>query len=247
MQQTLLGLPLSSGITVSDLCQLLDKKDECRLVTFVNPSAWSLAQKQADYAALLQQIHFVIPASQMVSFACATLTGAKAKRIEFELSSLADPFFKAAVEKKSSLMLIGGQPAVDERVSDKLNTHYKGINTIGGTHGYGELAQKVALVMEKKPDAVLVAMGMVRNEVFLVALRDAGYKGMAITCGDFFDHYLKDAVVLPAWAEKYHLRFVFRLMHEPARLWQRYVLDYPSFMGAVLTACVQKFIPAKSA
>jgi exopolysaccharide biosynthesis WecB/TagA/CpsF family protein len=248
MQQiSLLGLPLHTGVTIADVCNMLDKQDACRTVTFINPSSWAFAQQHAEYTAQLENINVVLPSSQLVAYACAFLTGTKAGRIEFEPSSLADLFFKAAVEKKTSLMLVGGQPAIDERVSDKLNVHYTGIHILGGTHGYGDLTQKVALVMQRNPDAVLVGMGMGRNEAFLIALRDAGYKGMAISCGDFFDRYLKDAIVIPAWAEKYNLRFLFRLLHEPKRLSGRYLMDYPRFLCRTATDVIKKIMPAKNA
>jgi len=41
------------------------------------------------------------------------------------------------------------------------------------------------------------------------------------TDGDYF----------PAWSDRFHLRWLYRLYKEPRRLWKRYFLDYPRFLG----------------
>jgi N-acetylglucosaminyldiphosphoundecaprenol N-acetyl-beta-D-mannosaminyltransferase len=238
-----LDLPLDTGIAVEDLCQSLHEKSGMRMITFVNPASWALAERNPEFRAALDRMSLILPDGEGVASACRWLTGLPCPRISFDMTSLADPFFRKAVEKNISLMLAGGQPSVDENMAEKLKTAYPNLNIIGTVHGYGDIAPKAAAIVEKNPGAVIVGMGAPRQELFLLALRDAGYKGVAITCGGFFDQYLLDEDYYPRWIDKLNLRWLWRLYKEPARLWRRYLIDYQLFIWKTLKAFWNKYFP----
>jgi N-acetylglucosaminyldiphosphoundecaprenol N-acetyl-beta-D-mannosaminyltransferase len=238
-----LDLPLDTGVAVEDLCQPLPKKSGIRTVTFVNPASWALAKRNTEFRAALDRISLILPDGEGVASACRWLTGLSCSRISFDMTSLAGPFFRKAEEQKTSLMLVGGQPSVDENMAEKLKTAYPKLNIIGTVHGFGDIAPKVAVIIEKNPGAVIVGMGAPRQELFLLALQDAGYKGLAITCGGFFDQYLLDENYYPGWIDKLNLRWLWRLYKEPTRLWRRYLVDYQLFIWKTLEAFWNKYFP----
>lgn len=239
---TLLGLPFDTGINKDDILTQLGDKSACRLYSFVNPSAWAMAKRNPDYLDNLEKMDVVLADGGGVALACRLLTGKPSQRISFDMSSLAGPFFSTMALKGLSLMVIGGNPGVDENVHDKIAHHFPGIKMVGSAHGYGELEPKVAAVLAKNPDAVVVGMGVPRQEMFLIKLREAGFKGSALTCGGFFDQYLLADDYYPKWVDTYNLRFAYRLYKEPARLWRRYLLDYPYFGFLFVKAYIEKIL-----
>lgn len=238
-----LDIPLDTGAMPDDVSRLMREKDKARLVTFVNPYAWALARKNALYVPNLKAMSLILPDGEGVARACRWLTGRACQRLSFDTTSIADLFFKTLAADQESLILIGGNPGVDEAMHEKLHFHYPTLTIVGTAHGFDDFAPKIARIMAAPPGAVLVGMGSPRQEEFLVALRDAGYRGFAITCGGFFDQYLEADFYYPQWVNHWNLRFAWRLYKEPRRLWRRYLIDYQTFVWRVLKALVQKYLP----
>jgi N-acetylglucosaminyldiphosphoundecaprenol N-acetyl-beta-D-mannosaminyltransferase len=233
-----LGLPLDVEADTQTVCDMLRDKKSPHFISFVNPSAWALAKKNSNYLGALNSMSVVLVDGEGVACACRVLLKEKCHRLSFDMSSLADSFFKTAQAEKSSLMLVGGEPGVSDNASAKLRAYYPFLDVAETMHGYGSIQDKIDRIMEKKPDVVIVGMGTPRQEMFLTALRAAGYKGFAITCGGFFDQYLKSQGdrYYPRWIDRWNLRFLYRLYKEPRRLWRRYLIDYQIFCGCALMA-----------
>ncbi len=241
-----LGLPLDVGYTVADLSTLFTQKSESKLVTFVHADAWAMAKKQPEYLDQLNKIDLVIPASLDIAASVQKLHNVTCTDICFENHSLAAPFFQAAVANTVSLMLIGGQPAIDERTHDKLSIYYPALNIIATANGYGDIAPKIALILEKKPDCVLVDYPAGKAENFLLALKDAGFKGVAIAVTGFFDETLRDSEFYPEWVKRYKAQYAYRLFSEPRTLLNNFIGAYPAFITPVIKAFIDKYSPKKN-
>ena len=64
------------------------------------------------------------------------------------------------------------------------------------------------------------------------------YKGFAIGCGTFIEHYITDCRLseYPAWIDRFKLMPLYRILKEPQRLWQRYAVQYRYFVFWLLKA-----------
>ncbi len=229
-----LDLPLDVGADVDLVCAKLREQSGPFEVSFINPYAWAVAKRDPSFIETLEKLSLVMADGVGVVYACRALTRNPCNRVSFDMTSLADPFFRTLQDAKLSLALVGGEPGVDENVKDKLEAHYSGIRIVETAHGYDDLGPKVAAIMAKSPDAVLVGMGSPRQEQFLIALREAGYSGFAITCGGFFDQYLVADHYYPGWINRWNLRFLYRFYKEPKRLWHRYLVDYQVYVLRLL-------------
>jgi N-acetylglucosaminyldiphosphoundecaprenol N-acetyl-beta-D-mannosaminyltransferase len=237
-----LGLPLDTGVTLEDVCGFLqDVKKETRFVTFVSPQAWAIARRQPEYRSALNQMSFVLPDGEAVAHACRWVTGLPVRRISFDLTSLAEPFFAAAEAAMVPLMLVGGDPGVDESMQEELKKKYTDLKIVGTAHGFGDQASKIADVMARKAKVVVVSMEPVHQENFMIALREAGFKGLAISCNDLFGYYIKPETHYPQWIDRLNLRSIWRLYKEPGKLWRRYLVDYPYYFGLVIWALAEKY------
>ena len=85
-----------------------------------------------------------------------------------------------------------------------------------------------------KPDILLVAMGVPRQELWIARNLDQSFCTLPIAVGALLD-FLSGAVPrAPRLVRKLRLEWLFRLAIEPGRLWRRYVLGNPVFLTRVL-------------
>lgn len=85
-----------------------------------------------------------------------------------------------------------------------------------------------------RPDVLLVAMGVPRQELWIARNMTERHCTMTIAVGALLD-FLSGAVPrAPAWMRRLRLEWVFRLLLEPRRLWNRYIVGNPLFLARVL-------------
>jgi UDP-N-acetyl-D-mannosaminuronic acid transferase (WecB/TagA/CpsF family) len=119
---------------------------------------------------------------------------------------------------------------------EKLLSRYPKLNIVEATHGYGDMDQKISLVISRDPHVVLIDMKAPRREAFLLALREAGFRGLAISCSGFFRNYIRGTLFSPAWPDRWHLRFAYRLYSNPRVYLPYYLIDYPLFFFSAIRA-----------
>lgn len=237
---SLLGLPFDASLTPASILDRIGDKSRAHLISFINPAAWALAQRDPNYVRHLEQMDNIAPDGIGVCIACRTLIGKPSSRISFDMSSLADFFFQKLAATGQTLVLAGGKSPVAEKVGKQLQDKYPKIRILGCFTGYGDWREKIEEILAINPDTVLIGMGAPTQEAFMIALHKAGYNGLAISCGGFFDQFLEAQAYYPTWINALHLRFAYRLFKEPKRLWRRYLLDYPYFIWLYLRALSAK-------
>ncbi|MCF6126852.1 glycosyltransferase [Mesorhizobium sp. M7A.F.Ca.CA.001.07.2.1] len=104
-----------------------------------------------------------------------------------------------------------------------------------------EIVDRIAAL---RPDVLLVAMGVPRQELWIERHIDARHCTLPIAVGALLD-FLSGAVPrAPLWMRRLRLEWLFRLAVEPSRLWRRYVVGNPLFLLRVVR---QKFSLAPEA
>jgi exopolysaccharide biosynthesis WecB/TagA/CpsF family protein len=242
-----LGLSIDVGGDASDLCGLLREKKSLQLVTFAGPEAWALAAKNPQYASDLERMSLVLPDGWGTTLAYRAMTQENCQPFGLHVPHFAKAFFETLVESKLTLGLVGGGPGAEDDIHGKLVLRYPGLKFGQTMHGFGDIAAKVATLMKKSPDVLIVGMQSPRKEAFLAALRDAGYKGVVFADSGFFDHFDLYPNVLaidpcPAWVDQYNLRHLYQLYTKPQSLWRRYGVDYPLFLVAVAKTLAKTLI-----
>lgn len=101
---------------------------------------------------------------------------------------------------------------------------------------FGEAGVEPVLkrVGELKLDVLLVAMGVPLQEVFIAGQVNEGHVRIAAGVGALFDFMSGAVPRAPAWVRNWRLEWLYRLSHEPRRLFARYVLGNPLFIARVL-------------
>lgn len=95
-----------------------------------------------------------------------------------------------------------------------------------------------------QPDILLVAMGVPRQEFWIDNLSER-HATLVLGVGALFDFISGAVPRAPNWMRRARLEWLFRLIMEPRRLWQRYVVGNPVFLWHLLRQRLKNPRPSK--
>ena len=93
---------------------------------------------------------------------------------------------------------------------------------------------------------VLVGLGCPRQELFTYAMRPL-LEMPVLAVGAAFDYHAGTLRRPPAWMQRYGLEWLWRLSLEPRRLWRRYVLLNPAYLGRLAAQLMHMWQPVSAA
>lgn len=130
----------------------------------------------------------------------------------------------------------GGTPESLEHLYHRVAQQYPGSRIAGGfAPPFRDLTNKefaalVADIKHLKPDVVWIGIGSWKQVLFTRQLCAAVKVPLVIPVGAAFDFLSGTKRQAPRWMMGLGLEWLFRLTTEPARLWQRYLLQIPLFI-----------------
>ncbi|MHB9146725.1 MAG: WecB/TagA/CpsF family glycosyltransferase [Symbiobacteriia bacterium] len=109
-----------------------------------------------------------------------------------------------------------------------------------------EKGQIVSRIRGSGAKLVFVGLGCPRQEVFAYEYRDE--LGMPlIAVGAAFDYHAGLSTEPPGWIQRAGLQWLMRLFQHPARLWRRYILLNPAYLGLLAMQRLHLFVPDPAA
>lgn len=118
-----------------------------------------------------------------------------------------------------SLFVLGSKQEVLDELKKKLEKEYPGMKIAGMVNGYGFDENAVfASIQEEKPDVVLVALGVPKQEEVIAAHLEDLEKGIFVGCGGSLDVLSGTKKRAPKIFIKLKLEWAYRLMKEPKRI-----------------------------
>jgi N-acetylglucosaminyldiphosphoundecaprenol N-acetyl-beta-D-mannosaminyltransferase len=140
----------------------------------------------------------------------------------------------------SSIYLLGSEPPIAHEASARLRRWYPRLEIAGAHHGYFALDSPhndrvIEDINAARPDIVLVGMGTPKQELWVDRYADRLDGAVVWTVGALFDYVSGHTPRAPRWLADNGLEWIFRLAIEPRRMWRRYLLGNPAFLGKVLT------------
>jgi N-acetylglucosaminyldiphosphoundecaprenol N-acetyl-beta-D-mannosaminyltransferase len=94
-----------------------------------------------------------------------------------------------------------------------------------------ELEEVAARINAARPDVVWVGIGVPKQEKWMAAMRGRLDAPVLVGVGAAFDFHAGLVPQAPAWMQRRGLEWLFRLLHEPRRLWRRYARHNPRFVA----------------
>ncbi len=96
-----------------------------------------------------------------------------------------------------------------------------------------EKAKITAAIEAAQPDIVWVGLGAPRQESWMDEFRKRLTTPVLIGVGAAFDFHAGELKQAPKWMQENALEWFYRLVHEPKRLWRRYLVNAPVFVWNV--------------
>lgn len=202
-------------------------------VAFLNAHSANVAAADAEFAAILADF-LVLPDGIGVDIAASQLYG----RPFLENLNGTDfvPALLKAFLKPVTVGIVGAVRENGEKAATGLSAVLPQHRFVYVNDGYLS-PEEEPIVLERirklRPDILLVAMGVPRQEKWIERNLGADYCTVPIAVGALLD-FLSGAVRrAPPWIRRMRMEWLYRLAIEPARLWRRYILGNPLFLMRV--------------
>lgn len=160
------------------------------------------------------------------------------------------PAFLQASKRPLTVALLGATRVNAEAASVKLSALAGQHNFVVVHDGYFSTAQEpeiVGRIAKLRPDVLLVAMGVPRQELWIARHIDARHCTLPIAVGALLDFLSGTVPRAPLWMRRLRLEWLYRLWIEPGRLWRRYVVGNPVFLWRVLKQKLSRMLQAAEA
>jgi N-acetylglucosaminyldiphosphoundecaprenol N-acetyl-beta-D-mannosaminyltransferase len=238
------GLPMSVGVTLAAaLARTFDapRSDRAIITTFINPLAFHLARHNRAYAETLGHFDLVLPDGIGIVWGLRLLEGIRTQRLSFDSTSLALPVLLRARLEGRGVMLIGGARGAGMQAGRRLTEAVPGLRIVGTMNGFQSFRAYEKGVRRAKPDIIICGMGAPRQEQLLIRLKGTGaWNGLGFTCGGYFDQLQRKLHYYPAAIDSLNLRWLYRLIKEPRRLFRRYTLEYQDYLYALMREALHR-------
>lgn len=141
--------------------------------------------------------------------------------------SYMEEILKVSAEKEYSHYFYGSSEETLEKLRKKLEHDYPGLQ-IGGMYSppfrpmtEDEDKAIIERINNAKPDFVWVGLGAPKQEKWMAA-HQGTVNGFMVGVGAGFDYFAGNIVRAPEWMQKNNLEWMFRLIQDPKRLFNRY-------------------------
>ncbi|MEE4608953.1 MAG: WecB/TagA/CpsF family glycosyltransferase [Desulfobacteraceae bacterium] len=206
-----------------------------RQVFFVNAHCVNVAARDQDYLDTLRAANFLYADGSGMRLA-ARLAG-QPLRDNVNGTDLFPMLCREAAASGVGIALLGARPGIAERCADKMRHRFPGLKVVWVHHGYLNAAEGAALISslnESGAGLLLVAMGVPVQEKWIARHAGALRIPVLLGVGALFDFYSGEVSRAPAFMRKLGLEWGYRLLVEPRRMFARYVLGNPVFVGRAL-------------
>ncbi|QNI41326.1 N-acetylglucosaminyldiphosphoundecaprenol N-acetyl-beta-D-mannosaminyltransferase [Synechococcus sp. A15-28] len=225
-----LGIPVDVCRDVQAAAIGLHARGGGRIVT-LNAEMTMTARTLPELGHAIEGADLVIPDGAGVVWALARQRVSVVKTAGIEL---AWTLLGYAAAHGWRVALVGAAPAVMDRLRTSLPERLPGLNLVMAVDGYqpAEAWDSIEAQLKRlKPDLVLVALGVPRQETWSERL-GSDQQGLWMGVGGSFDVWAGVKRRAPAWMCRYRVEWLYRLIQEPTR-WRR-MLSLPAFAWAVL-------------
>ena len=195
------------------------------------------SQKNGKLRCIVNSSALATPDGMSVVWACKFYGYSNVKRVYGPDLMLA--FSAIAAEKGYTNFYYGGAEGASEELAEKLCRRFPGLKVVG-TYSPpfrpltpAEDKAIVETINQADPDVVWVGLGMPKQELWMGEHLGQITAPVMVGVGAAFDFLSEKKRWAPRWVRHSGLEWLFRLLHEPRRLWRRN-LYHPLFFYNVL-------------
>jgi len=192
------------------------------------------AYRDRAFSEALNRLDLITPDGQPVRWAL-NLLGARELKDRVYGPTLMLRICERAAAEGLPIFLYGSTQTVLDRLSQNLKTRFPRL-VIAGTKAdrfrdasQAEDDEDIRMIAESGASIVMVGRGCPRQEKWVAAHLGKIHAPM-LAVGAAFDFHAGTLPQAPQILQVYGLEWLFRLVHEPSRLWRRYLILNPLFV-----------------
>ena len=209
------------------------EKGERRLIATANAEMIMRATYDVELKTILNAADLVVPDGAGTVWAAGYLGHPMPERgAGYDLSQ---ELMRLAPSKKYKLYFFGSAPGVADLAKAKAEKWYPGIDIVGTRNGYFSAEDEQSIIADikaKKPDILLVALGVPKQEKWLYAHLDELNVPVSIGVGGSFDVMAGVMKRAPLWMQKAKLEWLYRGLKQPSRIGR--LMALPKFVFKVM-------------
>lgn len=227
----LFGFKIVDADTRTALTALLDAPQRIT-AAFVNAHCVNSAARDNGYAAALASASMLLPDGSGLQLA-AKMTGRRFRE-NLNGTDLFVPLCRAAAERGLSVYFLGARPGVAEDAARAAASLAPGLRVAGTADGYFDDHEEDAVIERinrSGADILLVALGVPHQDVWIMRNRRRLAPRIAMGVGAQFDFWSGRVQRAPTAWRRAGCEWAWRLMLEPRRMFNRYVVGNPLFVA----------------
>lgn len=228
-----------ANVTLARAVEIIDQALVARSPTrvyFVNADCLNTSIRDKKYRDILNEAEYVFGdgfgvriASRMIGTPIVdNVNGTDMLPLLCELCS----------RKGHSLYLLGAKPGIGAKAKERLEAQYDGLDIRGSRDGYFDIESQsdeiIDDINDSQADILLVAFGAPLQEKWIYAHHQHLNCPVKIGVGGLFDFYSGTKPRAPLWVRRLGFEWFHRLLHDPRRLWRRYIIGNPLFLLRLL-------------
>lgn len=188
-----------------------------KVYTYLNPVSYLTA---LDNKELFGNMDGVFADGVLLVKAIKMVYGKVVTRRSFDMTSMAPELFAYAEKHGKTIYIVASKQEQVIKAVEIFRERYPKVKFAGYRNGYfpseDEMNAEAKRICEVNPDFLIVGMGVLMQEKFLLKVKSAGFQGVGFTCGGFIHQTSKNEIdYYPVWLDKSNLRFMYRMWKEP--------------------------------
>lgn len=242
----ILGVPVSVVDMTSavDAVLTLSRSDGAHTVLVRDVASLMLAAEDPELLALHHRASLVVPDGSPLVWVGRGRGEAAIGRVAG--ADLVDAVCLASLANGQSHFFYGGKPGVADQMARRLTERYPGLRVAGTlsppmrdiSNGFtfdAEGERELALIGHLNPDFIWVGLSSPKQEWWMSRASPLIGRGVFLGVGAAFDFHSGAVRRAPPWMRNNGLEWLHRLLHDPKRLWRRYLVLGPRFVWALAT------------
>lgn len=186
------------------------------ICTYLNPVSYLESVKNGS---IFTDFDYVFADGGLLAFMIKLVYRKKIIRRSFDMTSMAKTVFEYASKNGKNIYFVGTTQDIIEYSVAMIKNDNPSLNVCGFRNGYfsspEERGETLAEIVSVSPDILVVGMGILNQEKFLLDAKKAGFEGVGFTCGGFLHQYaMCGSQYYPSWIDKLNLRFFYRMYKE---------------------------------
>lgn len=223
------------SVTMHEAVNIIEKfivQKKKSLIATANAEMIMMAHKDNELKAILNEADMVVADGAGTVWAARHLGFSMPERVAGY--DLVQCLLKRAPKKGVKVFFFGSAPGVAQKAKAAAEKKYAGISIVGVRDGYfkpGEEQAVIAEINEAKPDLLLVALGVPRQEKWIKRYLPELDVSVAIGVGGTLDVMAGVVKRAPVWMQKAKIEWLYRGLLQPKRLGR--LMALPKFIFKV--------------